>query len=70
MAGAPGKVDRRLLVSAEEAAELCGVSERFWASLDAAGKVPMPRKLGRRILWSLAEIEKWVADGCPSRDHG
>ena len=56
-----------LMVSAEQAAEWCGVSKRFWLSLDSAGKVPEPIKLGSRVLWPTADLRQWVADRCPPR---
>ena len=55
------------LVDARRAAALCSISARFWAQLDASGKVPLPRKLGRRSLWSVAEIDAWISAGCPER---
>ena len=55
------------LVDARVAASLCGISARFWAQLESAGKVPKPRKLGRRSLWSVSELDDWIAAGCPER---
>lgn len=55
------------LVDAGMAAALCGISARFWAKLDSAGKVPAALKLGRRSLWSVCEIDRWIAAGCPER---
>lgn len=55
------------LVDARMAAEVCGVSARFWHQLNASGKVPAARKLGRRCLWSVAELDGWIAAGCPER---
>ena len=58
-----------LLVSATVAARLCGVSRAAWWSLHAAGRVPLPVRLGRRTLWRRAELEAWTAAGCPPRDN-
>lgn len=55
------------LVDARKAAALCSISARFWAKLDASGKVPQARKLGRRSLWSVLELRDWIAAGCPER---
>ena len=55
------------LVDARMAAEVCGVSARFWHQLNASGKVPKPLKLGRRCLWSLEELDRWIRGGCPER---
>ena len=56
-----------ILVDSTDAAKLCGVCRRYWTQLDSAGKVPMPIRLGKRKLWAVSELEKWVAQGCPSR---
>ena len=66
--GAP----RHLLLSAGQAAALCGVSRRTWWALHAAGKTPLPVRLGRRTLWRASGpggLEAWVAAGCPPRDR-
>jgi len=55
------------LVDDRGAALLCGISKRFWNTLDAGGKVPQARKIGRRSLWSLKEIDDWIAADCPER---
>lgn len=56
-----------LLVGATEAARLCSVSEATWWRLAAAGKVPVPIKLGGRTLWRVGELREWTAAGCPDR---
>lgn len=56
-----------MLVNARRAAALCSISARFWAQLDASGKVPAARKLGRRSLWSVSELNAWINSGCPER---
>ncbi|MCE5279940.1 MAG: hypothetical protein ABFD92_16445 [Planctomycetaceae bacterium] len=58
-----------LLVNARRAAELCGVSKSCWWAQLAAGRVPLPLRLGRRTLWRSADLADWVADGCPPRDQ-
>jgi predicted DNA-binding transcriptional regulator AlpA len=55
-----------LVVEAADAARLCGVSRTSWYSLRAAGKIPRPVRLGRRVLWRVAELEDWVKEGCPA----
>ena len=57
------------MIDARGAAALCNISARFWARLDASGKVPKPLKLGRRCLWSVAELDSWIAAGCPAREQ-
>jgi len=60
--------DEPLLLSAEEAARLCGIAARTWWRLHSAGRVPMPLKLGRATRWSRSELQAWVKVGCPARD--
>ena len=57
-----------LLVSARQAAKVCGRSLRTWRMWDSAGWVPRPVRIGRSTLWRLAELQAWVAAGCPRRE--
>jgi len=59
----------QLLLTARQAAALCGKSLRTWRSWDAAGWIPKPLKIGRSTLWRARELEKWVAAGCPRREE-
>jgi excisionase family DNA binding protein len=54
-----------LLIADTEAAALAGVSRRTWRRLLAAGKVPLPVKLGRCVRWRSDELRRWVGAGCP-----
>lgn len=57
-----------LLVSAKEAANLCGISPATWYRLAAAGKIgPEPLALGARRLYRRADLERWTGAGCPDR---
>jgi len=59
----------QLLLSTAEAAKLIGVGRSFFYSLISAGKIgPMPITLGNRHLWRTADLEQWVALGCPNRE--
>lgn len=51
------------------AAKLHGLSPRTWSSLDARGLIPRGLRIGRRRLWLLAELRRWAAAGCPSREQ-
>jgi excisionase family DNA binding protein len=42
------------------------VSERTVERMVLAGKMPPPMKLGRLRRWRLADLESWIASGCPS----
>ncbi|HMO84346.1 MAG TPA: helix-turn-helix domain-containing protein [Lacipirellulaceae bacterium] len=54
-----------LAVDAAEAARLCGVSRTSWYGLQAAGRLPRPVRLGRRVVWRVEELKAWLAAGCP-----
>jgi predicted DNA-binding transcriptional regulator AlpA len=54
-----------LTVSAKDAARICGVSRTHWYSLMSSGRLPPPIRLGRRTLWRVADLHRWVAEGCP-----
>ncbi len=56
-----------LLVTARQAAALCGKSLRTWRTWDAAGWIPRPVRIGRSTLWRADELRQWVAAGCPRR---
>lgn len=68
-AAATGLSDR-LLVGKAELAKLLSVSEKTVERWRAAGLMPPPlvnlqRGGGGKVLWSLREIETWIAAGCP-----
>ncbi len=57
-----------LLVDAKRAAEMCSKSLRTWRAWDARGLIPRPVRIGgHSTLWRVAELEEWVAAGCPPR---
>ena len=56
-----------LLLSAGASARLCGLSVATWWRLHAAGRVPMPIRLGKRTLWRCSELTAWTGAGCPPR---
>ncbi|NQT03277.1 MAG: helix-turn-helix domain-containing protein [Planctomycetes bacterium] len=62
-------VDNQLLLSAKDAAKLLGISERLYYSLHSSGKIPLPRRLNKRTLWSRKELDAWVDAGCPAREQ-
>jgi predicted DNA-binding transcriptional regulator AlpA len=57
--------DAPLLISDRAAAALAGVSRAHWHRLRAAGKVPAPVRLGRKVLWRRSELVTWIEAGCP-----
>lgn len=57
-----------LLIPADIAAALCGMSLRTWCRLDSAGRVPRPILLGRKMKrWHREDLVRWIAAGCPAR---
>jgi predicted DNA-binding transcriptional regulator AlpA len=57
-----------LLVPAGRAAQMCGKSVRTWRSWHAGGLIPSPVRIGRSLLWRVADLEAWTAAGCPTRE--
>jgi len=57
------------LISAREAAGLCGRSERSWRTWDAVGLIPQPVRIGRSTMWRRDELQAWIKAGCPRREE-
>jgi hypothetical protein len=58
-----------LAIRGAEAARLIGISPRLWRAMDAAGKIPRGRRLGRAKIWPVDELREWLRAGCPPRDR-
>ncbi len=58
-----------LAVDSHGAARLMGVSESHWRIMVSGGRCPPGFRLGRRRLWSVAELTAWIAAGAPSNDR-
>ena len=56
-----------LVVGARELADLLRVGLRTVRSMDAAGKLPKPVKIGHSVRWSPEEIKRWLLADCPRR---
>jgi hypothetical protein len=56
-----------LLVPADVAGRMCGVSEATWWRLHAAAKVPAPVKVSHRTLWRVEDLRLWISVGCTDR---
>lgn len=56
-----------LLIDARQVAALLDRSLPSVRRDDAAGRLPAPLSLGGSKKWRKAEIEAWVAAGCPGR---
>ncbi|MCE9556744.1 MAG: helix-turn-helix domain-containing protein [Planctomycetes bacterium] len=68
MAAAMQELQNRLAISAAELAERLSCSERHIWTLHSSGRLPRPIAIGRCRRWRVADIETWLADGCPTRD--
>lgn len=59
-----------LLLSASDAASLLSIGRSHFYAMHSSGRLgPLPRRLGRRTLWSAEELSEWVQAGCPSREQ-
>ena len=58
--GAARVGEEPLLVSAQNAAKLCGVSTRTWRRWVAMGLAPQPIRIGRSSRWALKALQAWV----------
>jgi len=59
-----------LLLDADDAAMLLGVSRSHFYALHSSGRLgPSPVRLGKRSLWRRDELEQWVLNDCPSRQQ-
>ncbi|HEX7376598.1 MAG TPA: helix-turn-helix domain-containing protein [Pirellulales bacterium] len=58
----------RLAVDAAGVARLLSVSERHVWGLHSSGRLPLPSRAGRRLLWPVDELRAWCLAGMPSRD--
>lgn len=54
------------LLTVKDLAALLNVGKRtIWKWRDGH-RLPSPIKVGRVVRWRRADIESWIADGCPS----
>lgn len=56
-----------ILVDANDAAAMLGVSRAHFYRMRAAGQVPLPVRLGKAVRWRVEELQEWVDAGCPGR---
>jgi predicted DNA-binding transcriptional regulator AlpA len=57
-----------LLLSARDLAAMLRLGLRTVRSMDAAGKLPAPMRIGGCVRWKFSEILDWINAGCPSRE--
>lgn len=58
-----------LMIGADEAAELVGISVRTWHNLRSQGQTPPEIRLAGRVLWRMADLQLWIESGCPKRER-
>ncbi len=67
----PARKRRRALkpiaVDARGLTQLLPFGLRTIRTMDAAGKLPKPIRVGTRVLWRVAEIRAWLAADAPDR---
>ena len=54
------------LVNVATVAEMLGCSRRHVYRMSDAGRMPGPVKLGQLARWRRAELDEWLAAGCPA----
>lgn len=57
-----------LAVGARELAAMLRIGLRTVRTLDAAGRLPKPVRIGHSVRWNLAEIKRWLDCGAPDRE--
>lgn len=53
------------LASIRTVAAMLGCSVRHVRRLADSGRMPAPVRLGALIRWRRADVEQWIASGCP-----
>jgi prophage regulatory protein len=57
-----------LLLTARQAAALCGVSLATWHRMVSAGRCPAPLRLSPGcVRWRREDLAEWIRLGCPPR---
>lgn len=66
----PGTIEniRPALMGRRQSAAYCSVSVPSWDRLSAGNKTPAPVRLGGRVMWRRADLDSWIAAGCPPRE--
>lgn len=60
LASLPPDIARRRIVGTRDAASYCGVSEKTFRRMQAAGTIPAPLKLSiRKLGWRIGDLLDW-----------
>ena len=62
----PPRAARPALLDVKAVAALLNVSAAHVRRLSRSGRMPRPVLLGQLLRWNAAELEKWMAAGCPN----
>jgi excisionase family DNA binding protein len=54
------------LLDVQAVARLLDCSSRHICRLADAGRMPAPIRLGALVRWRRADLDSWLANGCPS----
>ena len=54
------------MIQAEAFAQMLQLSTRTLWRLLSTGELIEPVRLGRSVRWRLAEVERWIEEGCPA----
>lgn len=60
----------RELLTAREVARMIGAGERSVWRWSQSGRMPRPVRIGAAVRFRRADIEQWIAAGCPRCDEG
>lgn len=63
---APGPAGSPVLLDVRAVATLLGCSPRHVYRLADGGRMPAPVHVGALVRWRRADIDQWIANGCPS----
>lgn len=58
------------LLDVAAVAELLDCSRQHVRRLADAGRMPRPLRIGSLCRWRRAELDAWLAAGCPRQDRG
>ena len=54
------------MIDVDAVATLCDCSPRHVRRMADSGAMPRPIHLGRLVRWRRADVDQWLAAGCPS----
>ncbi len=57
------------LLKAKAVADTCGLSVRQIWKLASSARLPRAVRIGRSVRWRADDIDRWIQQGCPSRDR-